>query len=287
MFIKSPFNYIGNKFKLLNRIIPLFPSKIDNFVDLFAGGGDIFINVNANYKYANDINYMLIDIFKEFQKLGVDDTVKYIENRINEFKLSKSNIENFNKFRTFYNQSKKYPLDLYVLILHSFNYQIRFNSNMDYNNPFGLNKSSFNDSIKNNLIQMIPKLDNIKFSSVNFSEYDLSFLSENDFVYCDPPYLITVGSYNDGNRGFPCWKSDDDLKLFEILDYLDSKNVKFALSNVLESKGIRNENLIKFSDKYNTHHLNFNYSNSSYHKKDRISKNDEVLITNYENYLDW
>lgn len=53
--IKSPLNYIGGKAKLLNQILPLFPNEIDNFIDLFAGGCNVGINVNANKIYCNDI----------------------------------------------------------------------------------------------------------------------------------------------------------------------------------------------------------------------------------------
>lgn len=38
-FVKSPLNYTGGKFKLLDEIIPLFPKHIDTFCDIFAGGG--------------------------------------------------------------------------------------------------------------------------------------------------------------------------------------------------------------------------------------------------------
>jgi len=38
---KSPINYTGGKFKLLPQILPLFPSNIDIFVDLFAGGFNV------------------------------------------------------------------------------------------------------------------------------------------------------------------------------------------------------------------------------------------------------
>lgn len=37
MYLKNPFNYVGAKYKLLPQIIPLFPSNIKTFVDLFGG----------------------------------------------------------------------------------------------------------------------------------------------------------------------------------------------------------------------------------------------------------
>jgi len=39
--IKSPLNYIGGKYKILNQILPLFPENINCFVDLFAGGCNV------------------------------------------------------------------------------------------------------------------------------------------------------------------------------------------------------------------------------------------------------
>ncbi|MCB5560184.1 DNA adenine methylase, partial [Anaerosalibacter bizertensis] len=72
-----------------------------------------------------------------------------------------------------------------------------------------------------------------------------------------------------------------EFQLLNILDDLNEKNIKFALSNVLETKGKRNEILIQWSKKYNINYLNYNYNNSNYHKRDKKSNNIEVLITNY------
>ena len=43
-YIKSPLNYIDGKHKILKKIIPLFPKKINTFVDLFGGGFNVGIN---------------------------------------------------------------------------------------------------------------------------------------------------------------------------------------------------------------------------------------------------
>ena len=61
--VKSPMNYVGGKYKLLPQILPLFPTKIDTFVDLFCGGLDVTLNVNANKIIANDRITQLIDIY--------------------------------------------------------------------------------------------------------------------------------------------------------------------------------------------------------------------------------
>ena len=79
MAVKAPFNYIGNKYRIINSIQECFPEEIDTFVDLFCGGCDVSINTQANSIYANDINYHVIDIMKAFQQYDVDYLLEYID----------------------------------------------------------------------------------------------------------------------------------------------------------------------------------------------------------------
>ena len=44
---QSAINYTGGKFKLIPQLLPLFPSNINNFYDVFAGGANVTINVQA------------------------------------------------------------------------------------------------------------------------------------------------------------------------------------------------------------------------------------------------
>ena len=66
-YIKSPLNYTGGKYKLLNRIIPEFPNEVSQFVDLFAGGLNVGINVDADTIYVNDQITYLIELYRYFQ----------------------------------------------------------------------------------------------------------------------------------------------------------------------------------------------------------------------------
>ena len=285
--IKSPLNYIGGKSKILDQILPLFPKEIDNFIDLFAGGCNVGINVNANKVYFNDnLNY-LIEMYQTFQENDIDTTILHIENRIKEFQLSLTNEEGYKKMREQYNRQKN-PLDLFVLIAFSFNHQIRFNNSHEFNNPFGRERSSFNASMKQNLEKFIIRLKetNLVFSNVCFNNFDFTFLNNNDFVYCDPPYLITTGTYNDGKRGFKDWTDIEEKQILKILDNLDKQNIKFALSNVLEHKGKSNDILKSWVERNQTYKINFidfHYSNSNYQTlvRDKTAS-IEVLITNYE-----
>ncbi|MCI9639575.1 MAG: Dam family site-specific DNA-(adenine-N6)-methyltransferase [Emergencia sp.] len=279
-FIKSPLNYIGGKYKLLPQIMPLFPKDINLFIDLFSGGGNVGINAEADKILCNDINTKIIELFNTFKNRSTEEVLKQIDLNIQKYSLSKTNEEGFLRFRKDYNKTPD-PIDLYTLTCYSFNYQFRFNNSHEYNNPFGRNRSQFSERMRNNLISVMNRIREIDiiFSSKDFMELDLTTLGPQDFVYCDPPYLITTGSYNDGNRGFKDWGEEEEADLYNLLDYLNKKNIKFALSNVLSHKGQINKSLLEWSKKYHVIHLNYNYINSSYNTK--RGESDEVLIINY------
>lgn len=281
---KSPLNYIGGKYKMLPKIMKFFPKRINIMYDLFAGGCDVCTNISANQIYANDINYFVIDIYKAFQNLTIHELLEEIDHIIDRWQLSMHNEAGYLAFRKHYNSvpiAQRNPIELYILVCYSFNYQFRFNNNKDFNNPFGRDRSSFNPAMRANLITFHQKLANICFSSFNFRDLDLSFLGPSDFLYADPPYRISTASYNDGRRGFEGWTVDDDLFLFDLLDQLNRQGVKFALSNVTEHKGNRNRELMQWKRQYHTHRIKYNYNNSNYQSKNTELITKEVLITNY------
>lgn len=289
-YIKSPLNYTGGKYKILSQIFDIFPQNIDTFVDLFAGGFNVGINVDAEHIICNDqINY-LIDLYKTFAAVDTDILISEINKRIDEFGLTQQNADGYNALRDRYNDAKDI-IDFFVLTCFAFNHQIRFNNSHKFNTPFGKNRSSYNSSIEENLIRFCEALKkkDITFVNDDFLSVDLSALGADDLVYCDPPYLISTGSYNDGKRGFKDWTEVEEKQLLDLLDKLDNQKIKFALSNVLYHKGMSNELLIKWSEKYQVYYIDKTYANCSYQFKDRAAKTVEVVITNFEceGYAGW
>lgn len=279
-YIKSPMNYIGGKYKLLPQLLPRFPEQIHTFVDLFSGGCNVAINVNAKKVLCNDINRKVIELFEALRDTELSRLLRQIKGRIEEYGLSKENEEGFQQFRRFYNKTQD-PIDLYTLTCYSFNYQFRFNNSLEYNNPFGRARSQFSENMEHNLIAFVTRLKSmdVEFTSRDFTEIPLDQFTSEDFLYCDPPYLITTGTYNDGNRGFKDWKADQERALYQYLDSADQRGIRFALSNVMEHKGKRNDILLEWAKKYKLIQLNYTYSNSSYNTKRGESK--EVLVINY------
>lgn len=284
-FIKSPLNYIGGKYKILPQIFPLFPKDVNCFVDLFAGGANVGINSNATKIILNDNLVYLVEMYEMLAKMSDKAVLDYIQEVISEYELSLTNTDGYNRFRDHYNATRN-PLDLLILTFFSFNHQIRFNNSHQFNTPFGKNRSRYNESIKKNLIRFLDALHSkdVEFQKQEFDKFDFSNLSTDDFVYCDPPYLVTVGSYNDGKRGFTGWGEQEEKRLLAILDDLNSRNIRFALSNVLTHKGFDNH-LLKdwvLKNGYTVHEIDNHFMNSNYHTSVHLRESTrEVLITNY------
>jgi DNA adenine methylase Dam len=265
----------------LPQILPLFPDNINVFIDLFSGGGNIGLNVKANQIICNDIIEQVINFCKECRNKSSTEMVEVIHKNIDTYKLSKTNAEGYLRLRKDYNDGKRAWDIFYTLVCYSFNNQIRFNRKQEYNMPFGKDRSSFNPTLEEKFIGFVDAINkkNIKFVNKDFREIPFNKLKSDDFVYADPPYLITCASYNEQDG----WNKEKEIMLLNILDELNDRGVKFALSNVLESKGKSNDILKEWSNKYIIHKLNCSYGNASYQRKDKNKDTSlEVLVTNYK-----
>lgn len=280
-YIKSPINYVGNKYRLIKQIIPLFPKKISMFVDVFGGSGTVLMNTEADHYIYNDVNPYVSGIVSGLFSTPYDEIIKQIESIISEYDLSMVNKEGFERLRDDYNNGRKNWITLYTLMCHSFNHQFHFNSKHEYNSSFGKNRSYFSDRQRQDLLTLKQRFEDktpVTVLSKNAFDFDFSDFDKNDLIYFDPPYFNSVGNYNDGKRGFEGWTAEHERKLYELLDKLDEQGTRWALSNNLKYD---NEFLDVWKDKYNIHCLSGDYLNCNYHKKDRETKDVEVLITNY------
>ncbi|MEK9184647.1 MAG: Dam family site-specific DNA-(adenine-N6)-methyltransferase [Patescibacteria group bacterium] len=295
---RSPLFYVGDKYKLMKQLIGLFPQEVDTFYEPFAGGGTVFLNISANRYYLNDIDKNLVNIHKFLIASSKDQGIffKNVEKIINKYNLSRSykediipaplkkqwkktyfarfNKEGYERLRTHVNKyTENDPLILYILLIYGFNRMLRFNGGGKFNLPVG--NVDFNKNVMNALNGYFDfvRSKKIIFSSKDFRKYfsDRNY-SKNDFVYFDPPYLITASEYN------KLWDGQSEADLLMFVDDLNKKKVKFALSNVTHYNGSKNNLLIDWMKKYKVHKIESNYINYHDNGKKQIK---EVLITNY------
>ena len=292
---RSPLFYVGDKYKLMPELSGLFPDKIHRFIEPFVGGGSVSMNVTADTYLLNDINEKVIEIHQMLCRYATDEQRFFDEiyHLIDASGLScsarndivpqelktqyvktyyaKYNKDSYTRLRSLYNSGQNSSaLVLYVLLIYGFNRILRFNKKGEFNLPVG--NVDFNikteTALKNYFRIMRDK--RISWSSQDFRIFlkNIDF-QENDFIYLDPPYLITFSEYN------KLWDEATDTALLDILDQLDCK---FAISNVIRYKGRTNEKFLQWSDRYNVHKIKSNYI--SFHDN-TIKDFEEVLVTNY------
>ena len=301
-YISSPLNYIGGKARILDQLLPLMPTDIDIFVDLFCGGCNVGMNVPAEHTIYNDTSKPLIGLIKALKRMRNDTIINRINALIDEFEFSRTRDHDFayyggganlgvsvynrekflrlrERFNTYPKKDNQYYILLYTLILFGFNNQLRFNDEGEFNLPVG--KRDFNTTIEGKLIRFLDALRNqdCEFQTKDFRRFDFDILTERSLVYCDPPYLITTATYNEKSG----WTEKDEQDLLNILDILNARGIKFALSNVLRHEGKNNLVLQDWINRnhYVVHQLFMDYHYSNYQKKSKKADSTEVLITNY------
>lgn len=254
---RSPLFYVGDKYKLITEIKTHFPQHIGRLIEPFVGGGSVFMNVDANEFLLNDIDSFVIAIhkmlcsyvdredefFKEFFNIvkKYNLSLSYKENTVpKELKESfpktyfaKYNKEAYSQLRDDFNKGGKQDImQLYALLIYGFNRMLRFNKKGDFNLPVG--NVDFNQNTYNAIVDYFTILK--EKNAVWYNEDFRVFLNnidycEDDLVYLDPPYLITFSEYN------KLWNEETERALLNLLNDLNKRNIKFAISNVTHYKG--------------------------------------------------
>ncbi len=273
---KSPLNYIGWKYPMVDFIHEHKPKQeLNKVIDLFGWWCNVWINLWIKKVVYNEINFKVKEMIQMFAQIDPLELYTYLSKMIKKHKLEKNNKSSFETVRSIYNsypETKRDPKLLYLLILYWFNQQIRFNSKLEFNNTVW--ESSFNDRILENMISYMNHLKtlNISFSSKDFEEL-LPLMDTKSFVYIDPPYLITCGSYNDGKRWFNGRNEAEERRLLSFLDTLHTKNIPWMLSNIFEKWEKKNQILIDRVTKNEFNVIPFD-------KKEKKGRK-EIIITNY------
>ena len=300
--IISPIMYQGCKRKLINKgLIKCFPKNIRTFYDLFGGSAIVSMNTSAKKYVLNDINIHLNELYNAFKEYDSKTIIKHIKKRIAKYglptiRLKRKDLQNtiyknedldnlrkpykkaFTKLRKRYNR-KRNILDFITLMWFSFSQQFRFNSEGDYNMPFGndIFSETNEEYIKNGCRFFKRECVHIRNKKYN-KAINLDKLKKDDFVYLDPPYFNSTAVYNEVRNGCG-WTKKDDKKLFRFCESLNDRGIKFGISNCFTIKGRKNKHLIKWCKKHKWNVKHFNVTYTACGKGN--SENDEVFITNY------
>lgn len=295
---RSPLFYVGDKYKLVTEIKTHFPTDIKTFVEPFVGGGSVFMNVEAERFILNDLDSYVIKLhkflfsnknkqkkffhtfFDLIKSYGLSCSYLYdivpddLKKQFVKTYYARFNKDAFNRLKSdFNNEHRDDMYYLYALLIYGFNRMLRFNKDGNYNLPVGnvdFNKNTY-DALKDYFT--LTKSKQIKWHNKDFRLFLKRLnLTEEDLIYLDPPYLITFSEYN------KYWNEETERDLLAILDELNERHIRFAISNVTHYKGKINELFLDWSGNYNSYPIKSNYI--SYHDN-TIKSFSEVLITNY------
>ena len=294
--------WVGGKTQIKDNLITGFPSEINNYREVFLGGGSVLLTLLSYVKsdiikihgniYAYDLNESLIYVYKNIQTHHNElyNTVQTIIadfndcgngeiNRkpinIDEAKIAKENY--YYWIRSEYNKlcltDKKCILCSAMFIFLNktcFRGMYRVGPN-GFNVPYGNYKNP--EIINREHLQEIHNLiQNVVFECSDFNT-SLTSVEPNDFVYFDPPYAPETSTSFVGytENGF---NIENHTNLFNLIHNLTETNIKIMLSNAdvsLVRENFTNEKYTKLSV----------LCKRSINSKNPDAKAKEVIIRNY------
>jgi len=299
---KPILKWVGGKTQILDKLIVEFPTEINNYREIFLGGGSVLltllsyvnngiIKIHGNI-YVYDLNEPLIYVYKNIQTNHMelfneiknlitefnsccDGKINRTPKNIDEAKIAKENY--YYWIRSEYNKlnltDKKMPKGSAMFIFLNktcFRGVFRvgpkgFNVPYGhYDNPEIINQEHLNEIHK--LIQ------NVIFECCDFNT-SLNNVEPNDYVYLDPPYAPETDTSFVGytENGF---NIDNHNNLFKLIHKLTETNKKMLLSNADVS--LVRDNFT--NDKYNITSI---LCKRAINSKNPKAKAKEVIIKNY------
>lgn len=240
---KSPLNYGGSKDRIIPNIIAALPPNVSTFIDAMGGAGNVCVNVPAAKVLYNELHPYVFSVMEMLFTADAEGIIAEVEAIVSEFGLEKKNGVAYNLARDYYNKNKT-PELLYTLHCYCFQSILRFNSRGEFNASIGNN--GFTEQSKKRIREFKPLASGLKLKLGSYQEIDPDAFDRDSVFYFDPPYLVTTAAYNDGKRGFVGWGKTQEAELLDYLTELNRGGKMFLLSNTLEHKGVKNEQLVRW-----------------------------------------
>jgi DNA adenine methylase len=291
--VKPIIKWVGGKTQIIHKLIDKFPKNIDNYHEIFLGGGSVLLEFLSNVKndkinvknkiYAYDLNEPLIylyiniqtkfeELYKEIEKIIIEFNScldnEIIRNPIDIEQAMQSKENYYYWCRKLYNNLKDNKTikksALFVFLNKTcFRGMYRTGPN-GFNVPYG---NYVNPEIANyeHFKEVNELIKNVIFICCDFTN-SIKTVKKGDFVYMDPPYYPekknSFVSYNE--NGF-----ENHDNLFELCKKMESK---FMMSN-------SDSNYVK--ECFNNYKIEIVECKRTINSKKPQSKTNEIIVTNY------
>lgn len=289
--MKSPFNWVGNKYKFLPQINSIVSGKeYVSVIDLFMGSGNVILNLECNSDrwYGNDKQRLIPNVFSAVRSMDefLLDEAQEILNRNQRF----SSNNDYYKFRECWNikffsgnYDKTFVLETALLLKMCSNSMVRFNTQGQFNQGFrglGTDLEFFKLSMLETVIEQLNLLRKnvqgrkFKFTNKDFKEYDDSGKSGR-LLILDPPYALgDKGMYN---KEFP--KRDQDC----LLHLIENTQNDFLYFNYIQHGEIAYRELQELIIRKRFTTIDIGDNNVSAGQGGKINKYvREVMVTNVQ-----
>ena len=256
MKLQKPFlKWVGGKTQIIHDIISKIPNQMNNYHELFLGGGSVLLAVLSLQKqnkiqiknkiYAYDINTDLINVYKNIQN-HKDELYEIIHSYIDEYDSITGSIINrkpktieeaktskesyYYWIRNKYNNIDKDTIEcsaLFMFINKTCFRGIYREGPNGYNVPYGNYKKTPTIISKQDLNSICDLIKDVEFINCSFTE-SIKNIKEGDFVFLDPPYAP------ENSKSFVRYVADGfNLETHKLLfnEIKKIKNIKFVMTN--------------------------------------------------------
>jgi DNA adenine methylase len=238
--IVPPIKSQGIKTKLVPWIMEIAPKTDGKWIEPFLGTGVVAFNSGYKKALLNDTNPHIINFYKGIQQKTITAPLmrQYLEHEGELLSKADDNgYDHYRKVRERFNREFS-PFDFIFLSRAGFNGMMRFGKKGNWNIPFCKKPDRFAQAYISKVIKPEPDW---TFYNNSFADI-IPLATENDIIYCDPPYY---GRYVDYYNG---WTEQDEELLFNLLS---ATKAKFILSTWHHNDWRENEMISKFWNKFN------------------------------------
>ena len=239
MKIQKPFKYMGSKGRFYNEIKEIFLlNKKNIYVDLFAGGMEIAVNLKEDIKdlkVTADVKDEHIESFLKCNKMAIkkyNELVNFLYKDIEKIS-SRFLFADKEKWQIIKNRYKEFWNDNKLNFSEDERKMVELLASM--NKGYSLSNSFFSIQKMEKIKIYLKKLKNIDITHNYFNE---SWSYKDSFILLDPPYLCGTEVVKIGKKGYNynnIWTEKDDARLVKFIKNNLKNNNVFMIFGSLEN----------------------------------------------------
>ncbi len=214
---KPVIKWSGSKRPMADTIIQKFPETYDTYYEPFVGGGSILYAEQPENAVCGDVCEELVGIWRLIRD-NPQDLLDFYTQKWK--RLQDEGQDVYYEVRAEFNETRN-PRHLFFLTRTCVNGLIRFNNDGDFNNSYHLSRPGIHPKRLGPIIfEWSRRIQTVRFEHGDYTE-TTQHVTENDFVYLDPPYFNTEGMY---------FGTIDQDRFLDFLKDLNDNKVRYALS---------------------------------------------------------